>query len=251
MTSQTLVRLILFGNIGLWLIVFLFAWRGLRASYSRPVPSGFAFRRPWEHCTCLGLLGILSLLMPLVVATNDLRLYGAVLPNHWPYLRAFAGICVVDAALFWWVGCPVELTLDEERRTYRRTAGWSPFSRTCTGPFSDLTGVGAMIGGGSTYFVYIGLRKGRVVAERFSSAEGAEYYADELAAMLGVPRLEPGSCRWPQLSRQQQRAYAEAANVLPTYRRCRRYLPRFAPHLRSGERPARAAVPRANENPVD
>ena len=90
----------------------------------------------------------------------------------------------------------MELTLDEEGRTYRRTAGWFPFRRTQTGPFSDLTGVGAMIGGGvRTYFVYIGWRKSRVIAGRFSSAEGAEYYADELAAVLNVPRLAPGSCR--------------------------------------------------------
>ena len=238
MTSQMLVNFILFGNIGLWLVATMLGLRGLGSSYPRPVPKGLVFRRPWEHCACLGLVGILSLLMPLVVATNDLGLHGAVLPSHWPYLRAFAGIGAAGAALFWWMGCPVEMTLDEERRTYRRTAGWPPFSRTRTGPFSDLSGVGAMIGGGSsTYFVYISLRKGRAVAERFSSAEGAEYYADELAAVLDVPRLAPGSCRWPQLSSRKQRAYAEAVNARPTYRRCTRYLSRFEPHSGSDESP--------------
>ncbi len=239
MTIQMLVNFILFGNIGLWLLVFLLAWRGLRASYSRPVPKGFVFRRPWEHCACLGLLGMVCLLLPFVVATNDLRLYGTVLLVDWPYLLAFAGLGLAGTALFWWIGHPMELTLDEEGRTYRWTAGWFPFRRTQTGPFSDLTGVGAMIGGGvSTYFVYIGWRKSRVMAARFSSAEGAEYYADELAAVLGVPRLGPGACRWPQLNSRKQRTYAEAANARSTYRRCKRYLTHFEPHLEPDESPA-------------
>ncbi len=253
MTSQTLANIIPFSYIGLLMIAFAVAWRGLRASYSRPVSKGLVFRRPWEQCACLGLLGIVCLLLPFMEASNDLSLYGAVLPRDWPPLLALAGIGLAGAALFWWMGCPVELTLDEEGRTYRRTAGWPPFSRTQTGSYLDLPGVGAMIGGGHrTYFVYIGWRKDKIMAARFLSAEAAEYYADELAAVLDVPRLAPGSCRWPQLSRQKQRAYAEAANARPTYRRCRCYLSsHFELCLRPNESTASAVALGANEDSVD
>ena len=244
MMSQALVCLILFGNIGLMAFAALLALRGAYAQSLRPSRSGFVlfqtgfvFRRPWEGCIGMGLMGFLSLLMPLVVATSDLSLYGTVRPDHWPLLWAFVGIGSAGAVLFWWLGRPMEFAVDEDRRTYQWSEGWPPFRRVHTGPLSDLSGVGAMIGGGSAYFGYVDGpgRAGRMVIERFSSAEGAEYYADELAAVLGVPRLEPGACRWPQLSRRKQQAYAEAANVRPTYRRCRRYLLCFEPRLRSGE----------------
>ena len=236
MTIPVLVNLILCCNIGLWLAVFTTFWLSRRAPRLHPSrngfilsPNGFVFRRPWGECAGLGLLGVVSLLTPLIAATNASGLYGAVRPGDWPAFLVFVAICLTGALLFWWMSQPTELAVDEDRRTYRWIEGWPPFRRTRTGPLSDLAGVGAMIGGGSAYFVYVdGLgRAGKLVVERLSSAEGAEYYADELAALLGVLRLAPGACRWPQLSRQRQRAYAEAASVRPTYRRCRRYLLRF------------------------
>jgi len=187
--------------------------------------------------------------MPLVVATNDLSLYGTVRPGDWPYLWAFVGIGLAGAVFFWWMGLPKELAVDEDRRTYRWSEGWPPFRRVRTGPLSDLSGVGAMIGGGSAYFVYVGGPggAGKMVVEGFSSAEGAEYYADELAAVLGVPRLVPGACQWLQSTRQRQRANAEAANARPTYRRCRRYLLRLGPD----KLPARTNRLSTNEYPID
>ncbi len=229
--SQTLVNLILFGNAGLWLVVFLLARKGAHTPRLRPLLSGFVLRKPWAGNACLSLVGFLSLLMPLVVATSDFRLYGTVRPDHQPFFWAFVGIGLAGATLLWWLGRPTELIVHEDRHIYRWIEGWPPFQWTRTGPLSDLSGVGAMMGGGNAYFAYVGGPggAGRLVVERFSSAEGAEYYADELVAVLGVPRLEPGACRWPRLSRQRQRANAEAANARLTYRRCRRYILRSGP----------------------
>ncbi len=92
MTGRTAEDLILFGNAGLWIIAFPLAMRGCRARYLRPYPNGFAFRRPWEHCACLGLMGLLSLWLPLLMVSDDLRFYGAVRSDHWPSLWVFAGI---------------------------------------------------------------------------------------------------------------------------------------------------------------
>lgn len=256
MTIRTLVDLILFGNAGLWVVATLIGLRGANAPYLRPSqsrfvlsPSGLVFRQPWEKCIFLGLIGFLCLLMPLVVATNDLSLYGTVLPSDWPHLWAFVGIGLAGAVFFWWVGRPTEIAVDEDRRTYRWSKGWFPFRWVRTGPLSDLFGVGAIIGGGSAYFVYIGGPggAGKMVVGGFSSAEGAEYYADELALVLGVPRLVPGACQWPRSTRQRQQANAEAVHVRPTYRRCWRYPPR----LRADESSARTVRPGTNEGPVD
>ncbi len=224
MTGRTAANLILFGTVGLWIVAFLLAMRGRRAQYLCPYPSGFALRRPWEHCACLGLMGLLSLLLPLLVVSDDLRVYGAMRSDHWPYLLAFAGIGLAGAVLFWWMGGPTELAVDEGRRTYRWSEGWSPFRRTRTGPLSDLEGVWAEPSGSSrVYLVYVGWRggTGRMVVGLYSSAAGAEHYADELAAVLGVPRLAPGACRRPRFS--ERRARAGEADTPPPYRRCRRY----------------------------
>ncbi len=117
--------------------------------------------------------------------------------------------------------------MDEGRRTYRWSEGWPSFRRIRTGPLSDLEGVGAAAGGSDhrLYLVYVARRGGpaRMVVEQFLSAAGAEHYADELAAVLGVPRLVPGTCRWPRFSERRQRAWAGTADVHPPYRRCRRY----------------------------
>ena len=193
----------------------------------------------------MGLMGFLSLLMPLVVATSDLRLYGTVRPDHWPILRAFIGISLVSAVFFWWIGRPMELAVDEDRRIYRWIEGWPPFRRTRTGLLSDLSGVGAIMGSGSACFVYVAGPGGvgKMIIDRFSSAEGAEYYADEVATLLDVPRLAAGACRWPQFSEQRQRAYAEAASVRSTYRRCERYPLRFEPRLRPSELPPQVVSP--------
>ena len=226
MTGRTASDLILFGTVGLWIIVFLLAMRGRRAQFRCPYPSGFALRRPWEQSACLSLVGLLSLLLPLLIVSNDWHVYGAMRSDHWPHLLAFAGIGLAGAVLFWWMGRPMEFAVDEGRHTYRWSEGWFPFRQTRLGPLSDLEGVGAEPGGSSKlYLVYIARRggTGRMVVDLCSSAVGAENYADELAAVLGVPRLAPGACRWPQFSERRQRAWAREADPHPPYRRCRRY----------------------------
>ena len=163
MTGRTAAHLILFGNVGLWIIAFPLAVRGWRARYLCPHPKGFVLRRPWEHCAILGLIGLLSLLLPLLMVSNDLRFYGAVRFDHWPYLWVFVGIGLAGAALFWWIGRPTELAVDEGRCTYRWSEGWPPCRRITTGPLSDLVGVGAEPGGSSNpspHLVYVRWRGG-------------------------------------------------------------------------------------------
>lgn len=222
MTGHTAANLIVFGNAGLWIVAIPLAVRAVHARYLPPSLKGFTLRRPWEQCALLSLIGLFSLLLPLVVASGDLRLYGAVRPNHWVYLWTFAGIGLAGAALFWWKGRPEELAVDEERRTYRWSAGWPPLRRVCIGPFSDLEGVWAE-GGYGGYLVYVGWRGGigRMVVERFQSSDSAVYYADELAAVLGVPRLARGA-DWRLWPLDQPQAGPGAADARPLYRRRRR-----------------------------
>lgn len=220
MTGHTAANLIVFGNAGLWIAAAPLAVRAVRARYLRPSPNGFTSRRPWEQCALFGLIGLFCLLLPLVIASGDLRLYGAVRPGHRAYFWAFAGIGLAGAALFWWVGRPEELAVDEERRTYRRSAGWPPLRRVCTGPLSDLEGVWAE-SGYRGYLVYAGWRGGtnRMVIERFQSSDSAVYYADELAAVLSVPRLARDADwrLWPPDTE------TGAADAPPLYRRRRRH----------------------------
>ena len=227
MTGRTAENFILFGYAGLLIISFSLAMRGRDAPFLCRSTGGFALRRPWEHCACLGLYGLLPLLLPLLMVSDDLRFYGAVRSDHWPSLWAFTGIGLAGAAFFWWISRPTEFAVDEGRRTYRWSEGWPPFRRIRTGPLSDLEGVWAAEDGSDhrPYLVYVARQggTGRMVVEGFSSAAGAEHYADELAAVLAVPRLMPGACRWPQFSGRRQRAWAGAADARPPYRRCRRY----------------------------
>jgi hypothetical protein len=223
MTGHTAANLIVLGNAGLWIVAIPLAVRAVRARYLRPSPDGFALRRPWEQCALLSLIGFLCLLLPLVMASNDLSFYGAVRPNHRAYLWAFAGIGLAGAALFWWVGRPEELAVDEERRSYHWSVGWPPLQRVRTGPLSDLEGVWAE-SGYRGYLVYVGWRggTGRMEVGRFQSSDSAVYYADELAAVLGVLRLARGA-DWRLWPPDQPQAGPGAADARPLYRRRRRH----------------------------
>ena len=121
------------------------------------------------------------------------------------------------------VARPEEMAVDEEGRTYRWSAWWPPLRRVCTGPLSDLEGVWAE-SGSRGYLVYVGWRGGtrRMVMERFQSPDSAVYYADEMAAVLGVPRLARGA-DWRLWPPDRLRAGPDAADARPLYRRRRRH----------------------------
>ncbi len=202
--------------LGILVAAFMLALRGLRAPYLRPSPGGFALRRPWEMCAVLALMGFASTLAPplplLQACSSDRRSHEDARRDFWPHLCGMEGLGLAGATLFLWAGSPQELAVDEERRTYRRSTGWPPFRRACIGPLSDLEGVWAeehSSGSSCICLVYVGWRIGprrlvRLVVGRFWSEAGAEYYADELAAVMGVPRLVPGACwlRPPPTDRQ-------------------------------------------------
>ena len=198
-TGQTEANLIGFGVIGLWLVAAALGFLGMRSGYSRPVPSGFAFRRPLAQCAFLGVIAMNCLLLPMLEASYDLRLYGQVRPDHWPFLTLFAAFGLAGAALLVWGGQFQDLVVDVEQGTYQRSAGWPPFRRVRTGPLSDLVGVGDEYQGRGSYLVYMQWqgKGGRMMVSRFRSECEAEHYADGLAAVLGVPRLAPPKpCRF-------------------------------------------------------
>ncbi len=201
MMSRIMTGLIGLCHLSVWIGVGIFAAalllipKALSARYLRPFHGGFALRRPWEQRTYLGLMGLLCLVVPLMVADSNLRPHHPAQPGFWPAGAIFTGICCLGSPLFWWASGPRELVVDEEQRTYHRSEGWPPFRRVFAGPLSDLAGVWAEAAAGtgpSRYLVYVGWRTGpkRLLVEQFGSDNGAEYYADELADVLGVPRLQ-------------------------------------------------------------
>ena len=187
-------------SVGLWLLVPLFlgtllvALRVSNAHYLRPFPGGFSLRRPWEANVLFVLLGLMGLFAPLARVGGSLRFHPVQGRETWIEIGIFVGICWLGAVFFFWLSGPQELMLDETRRTYRRSEGWPPFQRVSVGPLSDLSGVWAEAGSSpSTYWVCIGWqgRRGSMPVEKFgSSLEGAQYFASELAATLGIPCLD-------------------------------------------------------------
>lgn len=181
-------------GMGWFIVTLLLIPKALGARYLRPFPGGFALRRPWKQRAYLGLTGLLFLVVPLMVADSNLRPHHPAQPGFWHGWAIFTSICLTGVPLFWWASSPRELAVDEERRTYRRSEGWPPFRRVYTGPLSDLAGVWTEAAAGSSrsYLVYVGWRAGprRLLVEQFGSMNGADLYGDELADVLGVPRLE-------------------------------------------------------------
>ena len=198
--SVIVAALIGFSDIGLWICAGVFLGATLlglrlpRARYLRSYSGGFILRRPWEGRVLLGLIGLASLLLPLVLIGDTLRFHTVLPRETWIEAGAFTGICWVGAAFFFWQSGPRELVLDESQHTYRRTEGWPPFQRIYTGPLSNLSGVWAESNTDhNSYSVFVGWRDklGKmVVGQFFSSIDGAEYFADELAVTLGIPRPE-------------------------------------------------------------
>ena len=187
-------------SVGLWLIVPLFlgmlllALRMSNAHYLRPFPGGFALRRPWEVNVLFVLIGLMGLFAPLAHVGGSLRFHPIQRHENWIGIGIFVGICWLGAVFLFWLSRPQELMLDETRRTYRRSEGWPPFQRVSAGPLSDLSGVWAEAGSSaSTYWVCIGWqgKRGSMPVEKFgSSLEGAQHFASELAATLGIPYLD-------------------------------------------------------------
>ena len=173
---------------------------GMRSGYSRPVPSGFAFRRPLAQCAFLGVIAMNCLLLPMLEASYDLRLLRAGAPGPLALPDPLRGVRLGQGQPYSvWGGQFQDLVVDVEQGTYQRSAGWPPFRRVRTGPLSDLVGVGDEYQGRGSYLVYMQWqgKGGRMMVSRFRSECEAEHYADGLAAVLGVPRLAPPKpCRF-------------------------------------------------------
>lgn len=177
--------------VGVFIAALLLIPKVLNARYLSASPGGFALRRPWEQRAFLGLMGLMCLVVPLMVADSNLRTREGVQTGFWPAGAVLTGICLVGAAFFGWASYPQELAVDEKRRTYSRSEGWQPFRRVFEGSLSDLEGVWTEYGY-RNYAVYVGWRTGprRLLVEQFRSEDGADLYANELADVLGVRRLE-------------------------------------------------------------
>ena len=179
---------------GLMLAVILLGLKAQSARYLRPFPGGFALCRPWEANVILGLVGLMSLLPPLLLLSDDLWHGGNLQHEDWTLWGSYAGIFWPGAIFLFWQSSPRELTLNETQRTYRQTEGWPPFRQVSAGPFFDLSGVWAERDtDGNNYLVYVGWqnKRGKMLVEQFSSSlEGAQYFAGELAATLGIPCLD-------------------------------------------------------------
>lgn len=179
---------------GVMLAAFLLALRGPSAHSLRPSPGGFALRQPWEKRVFLGLMGLQALLVPLFLISDNLWHDRIIRREDWGACGFFTGICWLGAIFFFWQSGPQELAVDEAQHTYRRISGWLPFRRVSAGPLSDLSGVWVEPGAKNcAYLVFIGWRgkPGKMLVEQFySSLDGAEYFADELAATLGIPCLD-------------------------------------------------------------
>ena len=201
MTNYIIAGLIELCHVSLWIFIgwfiasLLLIPKALNARYLRPFPGGFVLRRPWEQRAYLGLMGLLCLVVPLMTADSNLRPHHRPQPGFWHGWAIFTGSCLAGMALFWYVSGPRELAVDEERRTYRRSEGWPPFRRVYTGPLSDLAGVWAEVAAGTgpgRYLVYVGWQTGpkRLLVEQFRAENGANLYADELAGVLAVSRVQ-------------------------------------------------------------
>lgn len=179
---------------GVMLAAFLLALRAPSTHSLRPYPGGFALRTPWEKRAILGLAGLQALLLPLALVGDTLHFHTVIQRETWIEAGTLTGMCWLAAALFFWQSGPRELVLDETQRTYRRSEGWPPFRRVSAGPLSDLSGVWAESNTDhNSYSVYIGWqgKRGKMLVGQFSSSlEGAEYFAGELAATLGIPCLD-------------------------------------------------------------
>lgn len=179
---------------GVMLAAALFALRAASAHSLRPFPGGFALRVPWQKRAILGLVGLQSFLLPLLLISDNLWHDGFIRREDWGACGFFTGMCWLGAIFFFWQSGPRELVLDETQRTYRRSEGWPLFRRVSAGPLSDLSGVWAESNTDhNSYSVYIGWqgKRGKMLVEQFrSSLEGAEYFAAELAATLAIPRLD-------------------------------------------------------------
>lgn len=199
MTSYIMAGLVGLCHMSVWIFAgimtsaLLLIPKAMSARSLRPFSGGFALCRPWEQRVYLGLMGLMCLIVPLMIADSNLQPHHHAQPGFWHGWVIFTGICLAGVLLFWWTSGPRELAVDGERRTYRRSEGWPPFRRVSAGPLSDLAGVWAEAAarpGG--YLVYVGWRAGprRLLVEQFRSGDGANLYADELADVLGVPRLK-------------------------------------------------------------
>lgn len=192
--------LIEFHTIAVWLIVGIFLGAMLlvlrlsNARYLHPFPGGFALRRPWEVNVLFVLISLMGLLGPLALVGGNLRFHAVLRRETWIEIGVFVGICWLGAAFLIWLSGPQEIAVDEKQRTYRRSEGWPPFRRVSAGSLSDLSGVWIEPNtNADKYWVCVGWqgKRGSMVVEQFSSSlEGAQYFANELAATLGIPCLD-------------------------------------------------------------
>lgn len=96
--------------------------------------------------------------------------------------------------MFLYFSGPCDLSLDLARRTYRFVYGWPQHPRVLEGPWEDMAGVYIVYFSRSgCYHVKLAWRREKGMCPTlgtFGSEGAAEAFADEISALLGLPRVK-------------------------------------------------------------
>lgn len=205
-----LTNLLLLGFVGWIVVALIIGVSSSRDGSLRIADRGaiISFRRRPGDRICWAMMSvwiILGVLFQYGLGIIDAVQHHKPVPD-WAYFALFIGVLMgggFGGLLLYWAG-PCDLILDRDRRTYRFLSGWPLFPRVQTGPWEDMAGVSVRrIARGTKsaenphpgyYKVEIAWRQERRACPLlgdFHREEEADALAEEMTALLGLPRVVP------------------------------------------------------------
>ena len=203
MLSPGVIYFLFFGFFG-WITVALFlGFRGLSDGSLRVADTGaeVKFRKRVSERTGSTMMSALFIVGPLLQygqgAINAAQHHQPV--PVWAYFALFFGVLIAAGfgGLMLYLSGPRDLSLNLDRHTYQFISGWPQCPRVQAGPWEDMAGVYVRHFSGRSgvrYIVEIAWRCERrscPILGRFGREEDAKALADQMAALLGLPRVAP------------------------------------------------------------
>jgi len=206
LTGEQIVGIGFFAWVVLGVVIAFVSNRQERDARSKrlpPLPRKTAFRASWGVRLFLALLAAFIITgYPLLYAAGIFDVRGHrphFTAETWTLFGLLEIICVATGLPLLYVSGPSNLFLDLDRRTYRRVHGWPFRPRVQEGPWEDMAGIFVWyMPGSSLYHVGITWKRSRrdfQHLEMFANSGEADRHAEQIAAALGLPLVEPPPSR--------------------------------------------------------
>ncbi len=178
----------------LTLLIILAAWGSRTQNWQKQIGSRrMVLRMPPLTRFVFGGIGLWLVLTPLWLMVRNIRdREGLAL-----FLVFELMACAMGSLFLWGAGSRREIVLDTERRHYRFTTGWGPWTHIRAGGLEDFCGVFVRIvdaKNGEIYTVGLAWKRGEFVCPTLGNFRAqpqarlkADALASEMSAALGLP----------------------------------------------------------------